>query len=110
MLFDKSLDNGINNESLISLVDKSVSKDSDALIAPHSDQLRFFSNLILSADKETFVDTGQITQVENVVELDGSTGQLLRALVEETESGQSDCINWCLTIVWELGQVFTQNC
>jgi hypothetical protein len=75
--FDQVGDEFLCDQINISLRDKPISEDSGALVSPQSDKTGFVGDLVESGLVHAFVDRGHVTQVEDVVELQGSTGQFL---------------------------------
>jgi hypothetical protein len=90
-------------------INEAIAENAHALVLPETDKLGLGAHLVEGGHKETFVHAGQITQVENVMELHGGTRQLLAALVVETESGVSDRIDARGALFRELEQRFPQD-
>ena len=68
----------------VGITDKSVEEDSDALVTPDTQELVYFVEAIWSGHGEAVVDTREITQVKDVVELGRRRRQLMNSRSAQT--------------------------
>jgi len=80
-----------------------------ALISPQSEELVLGFDAIDRGLVQTFVNARKISQIENVVEFEGSTGQALAALEVKLQGGLRDRTDTALDVLGELIQVMAQQ-
>ena len=105
VLADESRNDLFLHQVLIDAIDEAIAKDAMALVTPQANELPLRLELVNSGEVKTFVHTAEITQVEDVMELERRTWKFLQAGVVKLESGLSDCINRCLNVISKVGQV-----
>jgi len=90
-------------------VDESIRENAMALISPQSEELVLGFDAIDRGLVEAFVNARKISQIENVVEFEGSTGQALAALEVKLQGGLRDRTDTALDVLGELIQVMAQQ-
>lgn len=87
------------NKTNIDLVDKTISKDTMALVAPQSDELSLGLEFIYRREVKTLKHATDISQVKDVMELKWCTWKLLQAAIIKLKSCLSHGINSSLNII-----------
>jgi len=80
-----------------------------ALISPQSDELALGLEFVNSGQVEAFVHSAQVSQIENVVELQWGTWQFFQAGVVQLQSGLRDKVHRALDVIVKLAQMSLQK-
>ena len=96
------------------LIDKSISIDTFALVYPKSSQVVWFFDGLKFGLQKTLEDIGQMTNIEFVVEVDGSLSEVSLDLTLEIEGCFDHTSNAILDGALELAEVLvhegTEDC
>ena len=109
MLPDQPGDYLVLHQAYISRVDESITEHTVALVPPKPNEARLRLELVHRGQVETLIDSAQVPQIENVVELQRGTGQLLQARVVQLQGGLRDPVHRALDIVREVAQMRLQE-
>mmetsp|Transcript_20740 Transcript_20740/g.31956 ORF Transcript_20740/g.31956 Transcript_20740/m.31956 type:complete len:405 (+) Transcript_20740:4515-5729(+) len=97
------------NDVLVGLVEHPVAEDTHAFVSPEADEALLGVELVDGGLKQALVNAAEVSQVEDVMELHGGSGQLLDDSVIQTHRSLGHLGHATLDVVDEFIAVLLEN-